>query len=145
MPVLNSLPRLAMKPIPRVIWACAHSLIDKLTAGVFFASAGWFWCRNKRAALAPLICGVAGLAVNMMSDSPEDGERAFLSPRMHHDIELGLAAMMAAMPAFLAFKDNSESAFFRVQGAAVSCINELTQFPEPPGQDETNAARERAA
>ena len=128
MPILNSIAKVAAKPLPRMISPKAHAIIDYLTIGSFFMSAGWFWSRNKRAALAALICGGAELAVSLLTDYP-GGVKKVISFRTHGEIDLGLAAMTATIPEFLAFKNDSEKKFFVTQGVLITVATEITQFP----------------
>ena len=107
-------------------------------------SAVFFWQRSKRAALAALICGGAELAVSLMTDYP-GGVRKVISFRTHGEIDLGLAAMTATMPEFLAFKDDSEKNFFLAQGALMTAATELTQFPKKAQRAEKGMRRARAA
>jgi len=144
MPILNSATKLAMKPLPRALSPKAHSIADYVTVGAFFASAGWFWRRSKRAALAALICGAAELAVDLLTDYP-GGIKRVISFRAHHDIDLGLAAMTATMPEFLAFKDEGEKKFFLTQGAVITALAEVTQFPEKPQRAERGSRHRKAA
>jgi hypothetical protein len=129
MPILNTATKLLARPVPKMISPKAHAIIDYITIGSFLMSAAWFWRRSKRAALAALICGGAELAVNLMTDYPGGIKRA-ISFRTHGEIDLGLAAMTATMPEFLAFKDDTEKKFFVVNGALITAVRELTQFPE---------------
>jgi len=144
MPILNSATKLAMKPLPRALSPKAHSIADYVTVGAFFASAGWFWRRSKRAALAALICGAAELAVDLLTDYP-GGIKRVISFRAHHDIDLGLAAMTATMPEFLAFKNEGEKNFFLTQGAVITALAEVTQFPEKPQRAERGSRHRKAA
>jgi hypothetical protein len=144
MPILNTVAKVAIKPVPPVLSPKAHSIADYMIVGSFFACAGWFWPRSKRAALAALICGAAELAVNLLTDYP-GGIRKLISFRGHRDIDLGLAAMTATMPEFLAFKDDSERKFFLAQGALITGISELTQFPEKTLRAEKKGKRSKAA
>jgi hypothetical protein len=121
MPVLNSVAKLAMKPIPRMLSPWTHSIADYHVIGAFSASARWFWKRSKRAALASLICGAAELAVSLLTDYP-GGVKQLIGFRAHRDIDLGLAAMTATMPEFLAFKDEPEKKFFLTQGVVITGI-----------------------
>lgn len=41
---------------------------------------------------------------------------------------MGLAAMVATMPAFFSFEDEPEKNFFRIQGVLMTCISELTDL-----------------
>src|SRR5579864_7025576 len=102
MPTLNSIARVAAKPLPRIVSPKAQSILDYVTVGTFFASTGWFWRHNKRAAVAALLCGGAKLAVSLLTDYP-GGARRIIDFHTRREIDLGLAAMVATMPEFLAF------------------------------------------
>jgi hypothetical protein len=107
-------------------------------------SAAWFWPRNKRAALAALICGGAELALGLLTNYP-GGVKKAISFHTHGRIDLGLAAMAATMPEFLAFKDDNERKLFLAQGAIITAVRELTKFPEKPSFAERVAERRNAA
>lgn len=140
MPMLNTVAQIAMKPIPRTISPRTHSIIDFVTIGTFLAGAALFWRRNKRAAVASLICGAADLAVTLLTDYPGGVDRV-IRYSAHRDIDLGLAAMFATIPDFLAFKDEPEKKFFLMQGALTTALAETTQFPETDLPKEKSATR----
>ena len=144
MPLLNSVTKIAAKPLPRMISPKAHAVIDLISVGTFFAAATFFWRRSKRATLAALICGASELAVSLLTDYP-GGVKKVISFRTHGEIDLGLAAMAATMPEFLAFKDESEKKFFLGQGAIITGVAQLTQFPSKPTYVEKRSYRDRAA
>ena len=144
MPMLNTVAKMAMKPIPRMLSPKAHSILDFVMAGSFLASVGWFWPRSKRAAIAALICGTAELAVSLLTDYP-GGIKKVITFRAHRDIDIGLAAMTATMPTFLAFKDEGEKKFFLTKGVLMTGVAELTQFPEKPQHAEKGLKHSRAA
>jgi hypothetical protein len=129
MPMLNAAAKLLVKPVPKMISPKVHAIIDYITVGSFLMSAAWFWRRSKRAALAALICGGAELGLNLLTAYP-GGMKTAISFRTHGEIDLGLAAMTATMPEFLAFKDDNEKRFFVANGALITAVRELTQFPE---------------
>jgi hypothetical protein len=131
------------KPIPRIISPKGHAIIDYATIGSFLLSAAFFWRRSKRVSLGALICAGAELAVSMMTDYPA-GLRKVISFRTHGEIDLGLAAMTATMPEFLAFKDDSERKVFLAQGALITAASELTRFPERPHRAEKGVKRKAA-
>jgi hypothetical protein len=126
MAMLNKLTKIVAKPIPRVVTPKAHALIDYASIGLFLGSTAWFWRRNRRAAVASLVCGGAELAIMLLTDYP-GGAKKFISFRTHREMDYGLAAMVAAMPESLAFADADEKKFFRFQGAAITLLGELTQ------------------
>lgn len=129
MPMLNSVAKIALKPVPRTLSPKGHSIVDLVTAGSFFASAAWFWQRNKRASIAALICGTTELAVSLLTDYP-GGVKKVIPFRARRDIDLGLAAMTATMPEFMAFEQEPERKFFVTQGVLMTAVTELTRFPE---------------
>jgi hypothetical protein len=106
-------------------------------------SAAWLWPRNKRATLAALICGGAELALGLLTKYP-GGVKKAISFHTHGEIDLGLAAMVATMPEFLAFKDDNEKKLFLAQGAIITAVRELTQFPEKPSFAERVERRKAA-
>lgn len=138
MPMLNSITKVAAKPLPRMISPKAHAILDYVIVGTFFASAGWFWRRNKRAAIASLLSGGAKLAVSLMTDYP-GGVRKVIHYPVRREIDLGIAVMVATMPEFLAFKNEPQRKFFLAEGALITAVNELAQIPEP-----RRRAKERA-
>lgn len=135
MPVLNKVAKIALKPLPRMISSRAHAAVDYVIVTSFLAAAATFWRRNKRAAVASLLCGGAKLAVTLLTDYP-GGVRKAIPFGHRHEIDLGLAAMTATMPEFLAFKDRPEKNFFLAEGVLITAANELTRFP-----DESRARR----
>ena len=143
MAMLNKVAQIVMKPVPKTVSPKMHSMIDLITVGTFLAGAGLFWRRNKRAAMAALICGVADLGVTLLTDYPGGVDRV-ISYRTHRDIDLGLAAMFATMPEFLAFRDEPERKFFLMQGALITVLSEVTQFPEKRRQPKEKGARRAA-
>jgi hypothetical protein len=144
MQILNAAAKLLVKPIPKIISPKAHAAIDYICVGSFVMSAVWFWPRSKRAALAALICGGAELAVNLLTSYP-GGVTTAISFHTHGEIELGVAALTATMPEFLAFKDNDEKKFFLAQGAIITAVRELTKFPKRPSFAERRLRGGKAA
>lgn len=129
MPAVNSLVKVAAKPLPRMISPRTQAILDYILVGSFLGSAPWFWRRNKRAAVAALLCGTAKLAVCLLTDYP-GGVRKVIRPHARREIDLGLAALVASMPEFLAFKDEPQKKFFLAQGALITAGSELTQYAE---------------
>jgi hypothetical protein len=129
MAMFNNLMKMAMKPMPDVITPRGHAVVDYMIAGAFFATAGLFWRQNKRAAVASLLCGGAQLGVSLLTDYPGG-----VTPAIHFStrrkLDLGLAAMSAAMPEFLNFEDEPQRRFFTTQGILITMANELTRFPK---------------
>jgi len=139
MPMLNSAIQLATKPFPKAISPKTHAIIDYITVGTFFMSAAFFWRRNKRAAIGSLIAGGAELAVNLLTNYP-GGLKKVINFHTHREIDLGLAAMTATLPEFLAFKNESEKKLFLVEGAMITAVSQMTDVPEKPRRAERRYA-----
>jgi hypothetical protein len=142
MPTLNSIARIVAKPLPRVVSPRAQSILDYILVGTFLGAAGWFWRRNKRAAVASVLCGAAKLGICMITDYP-GGVHRILDYHARREVDLGLAAMVATMPEFMAFKKEPEKKFFLVQGALITAGVELSQYPDH--QQHRRKERMRAA
>src|SRR5579864_2809829 len=140
MPTLNSLAKMIAKPIPRVVTPKAHALIDYASVGLFLGAAAWFWRRSRRAARASLICGGTELALALLTDYP-GGVTDLISFQTHRELDYGLAALAAAIPEALAFAGDDETKLFRLQGALITLLGELTKNPDIP----VRRARTRAA
>ena len=142
MGMFSKLVKMAIKPLPDMISPKGHAVIDYMIAGAFFATAGLFWRQNKRAAVASLVCGGAELGVSMLTDYP-GGVRRAIDFSTRRELDLGLAAMTAAMPELLNFEDQPQRKFFATQGLLITVASELTQFPE--ASDDEWKERRRAA
>jgi hypothetical protein len=99
---------------------------------------------KKRAALAAVICGGVDLAVSLLTDYP-GGAKKLISFRARREIDLGLAAMTATIPEYLAFNDEPEKNFFLAQGAVSIAMSELTQYPDISQRAEKGTKHTRAA
>src|ERR1700745_529255 len=89
MPTLNSIARVAAKPLPRIVSPRAQSILDYILVGTFYGAAGWFWRHSKRAAVASVLCGAAKLAVSVLTDYP-GGVQRIIDHNTRRDIDLGL-------------------------------------------------------
>jgi hypothetical protein len=128
MPMLNNAVKMAVKPLPRRISPQAHATIDYLSVAASLLSAAFFWRRNQRASLAALVGGGTQLALSLLTDYDGDGMKT-ITLEAHRDIDVGLGAMTAMMPEFLAF-DGREKNFFLAHGAVTTAVAELTDTPQ---------------
>lgn len=140
MAVLNSLTKIVAKPIPRIVSRKTHAMVDYANVGLFLGTAALFWRRNRRAAMASLICGGAELALVLLTDYP-GGVNKVISFSTHRELDYSLAAMAASMPESLAFEGHDETKFFRVQGALITLLGELTQNSGVPVKTGANPRR----
>lgn len=129
MPTLNRIAKVVAKPLPRMITPRIQAGLDYITVGIFLATAAAFWRRNKRASVASLLCGAAKLGVNLLTDYP-GGVHRIVDFDTRREIDLGLAAMVATMPEFLAFNNEPQKKFFLAQGALITLTSELTRLPQ---------------
>ncbi len=140
MPVISSAIKFVGKSLPKLISPEGHAIADYGTAALFLIGAGLFWKQSKRAAVACLICGAAETAVAALTDYP-GGIKHVISFPLHRKIDFGLSSMAATMPEFLAFEEEKEKGFFRMQSAAIAGVTALTEF-EP---QRIHGVRERRA
>ena len=119
MPTLNSLAKVAVKPIPKVISPKTHSIAGYITAGSLLASAAWLWRRNRRAAVAALVCGGTELVVNLATDYSGRG-RKVIPFNARRELDLGLAGILATVPEFLEFRHEPEKNHDSTEGEAAN-------------------------
>jgi len=125
------------KPLPKVITPKAHTVADYAIAALFLFGAALFWKRNKRAAIASLVCGTAEAGVAAITDRTGSLQRRIGFP-LRKKIDFGLSTLAASMPEFLAFEDEREKNFFRMQSIAIIGVSALTRFESahPASQDQ---------
>jgi hypothetical protein len=134
MPGLNMLAKIIAKPIPRMVRPKAHAVVDYASVGLFLGTAAWLWRRNRRAAVASLVCGGTELATVLLTDYP-GGIKKLISFRTHREIDYGLAALIAALPASLELNGDDERKIFRLQAALITLLGELTVSSSLPSRD----------
>lgn len=125
--------------MPKVVSPKGHAVADYATSALFLLGAALFWKRNKRASIASLLCGVAEAGVAMLTDYP-GGVKPVISFPLHRKIDFGLSSMTAAMPTFIAFEDEKEKAFFRLQSALIVGVAALTDFESRQGSGRSRKA-----
>ena len=127
MPVLDQLTRRVTDRLPSVISPRGHAVADYAMAGGFLAYGVLTWNRNRRAAFGSIGCGLFQLALSAVTDYP-GGVVKELSFPSHGRIDIGLVAMVGAMPGYLGIEKAREARFFRMQAAALAGITGLTDF-----------------
>jgi len=142
MAMMQSSVRMLGKALPKFITPQARAVADYATAAIFFGGAVAFWRKNKRAALASLVCGATQAGIAALTDYPGGVKRAISFP-LHSKIGFGLSSLAGAMPEFLGFDDDEERTFFRVQSAVLAGITVLTDFEQH--QQQITGERERKA
>src|SRR3954467_2838050 len=125
MALLNSAVALATKRMPKAVTPKGHAVIDYITLGAFIVTGALYWRRHKRAALSAFICGGAELALSLLTDYPVRVKKVISFPT-HCKVDIGLAAMTAAMPEFMGFNDDREKRFFLAQSGEDTVASSLT-------------------
>jgi hypothetical protein len=115
--------------MPKVISPRAHAVLDYVTAATFLAGGVLMLARkkNKRAGISAVVCGVAETVTSLLTDYP-GGISGLISFPTHGKIDMGLAAMAAALPDFMDFGDEREMGFFRAQTVLMTANTGLTDF-----------------
>jgi hypothetical protein len=144
MPFLDQVARWTTNRVPKVIGPKMHAIIDYATAAAFFGMAAFFWPRNKRAAIGALMCGATETITALLTDYPGGVTKA-ISFEAHGSLDVGISGMVASVPDMMRFSDESESRFFRMQGAALAAVTGLTDFTGYGAPRQFEKIHERAA
>lgn len=113
--------------MPKVITPKAHAILDYAIAASFLIAGALLWRRNRKAAAASLVCGLAEIATAALTDYP-GGVRPIISFETHERVDGGLASLVGAMPIALKFAHEPEAMWFRAHGVAIAAITGLTDF-----------------
>ena len=127
MPLMQNAIKAVTNRMPKVISPRTHAIIDYATAGAFIGMGIFLWRRNKRAAMASLICGGAEAASSMVTDYP-GGVWKLMSFRVHGGIDMGLATLAGSMPEMMNFDESRASRFFTAQSLRIAAVTGLTDF-----------------
>jgi len=136
--------RMLSNRMPKVISPKAHAVIDLATAASFFAMGAYLWKRNRRAAVASLICGAAEVATAAVTDYP-GGVRPQISFQQHGKIDTVMSGIVTTMPNMLFFANHSSAQFFRAQGIAMAATTGMTDFEALPSSPRQRRDLEEAA
>jgi hypothetical protein len=141
MPLSTNLTELVTQPLPKIIRPGMHAIIDWGTAGAFLALGALLWKKNKRAALASMICGDLIGSLIFLTDCPGSVVKK-ISFETHGKIDPAVSALVASMPNLLGFSDEKESKLFQGIGIGLAAVRSLTAFDEGSSNAE---ARMKAA
>ena len=136
MPLWKQGLQMATSKLPRVITPRQHAIVDYAVAGSFMLIGASWWKRNKRAAVGSLICGAATAVNSIVTDYP-GGRFRVMTFRNHGRIDTGIAALVAAMPRFMKFKEEPEARFFSILASLETTLAGMTDF----GYYEQDSAR----
>ncbi|MGH9529700.1 MAG: hypothetical protein ACRD2S_07265 [Terriglobales bacterium] len=125
MPRLYAVTDTITRRLPKVISPEGHAVADYVAIGIFAVAGGLLWKTNKRAATAAWMCGGTELLLNLITDYP-GGVAGMVSFPAHGKVDLGLAALSAAMPELLSFREGRR--FFLIQSGALTALTNLTSF-----------------
>jgi len=129
MSVLTSTTDFASRRLPKLLPPSAHQAADYLLVGSFAAAGAWFFRRNPRAALGAWISGASLLGLTVLTSYPGK-HRKYVAFPLHGKIEVGMAALVAAMPEFLRFGDVKERHYFAVKAGLLTIVSNLTEFSD---------------
>ena len=127
MAVLISAADALTRRLPKLISPKAHAAGDYLTAGIFLAASTLFWRNNKRAALGAVACGGLRLVSSALTDYDGDGS-SLVSLQLHSRVDMGIAAMSAAIPELIGIKEPGPKRFFIGQAIFITALANLTDF-----------------
>jgi len=130
MPLWQKGARIAARRLPKVIDPTTHALLDYVIAGSFLVRGALIWRRQRRAAVASLICGGSALANAMLTDYP-GGITPRMSYRTHGRNDSAIAGFTASAPSLLSFsRHRNTRLFFNVAALLETAIIGLTDFEQ---------------
>ncbi len=127
MPFWQQGTRALARRMPKIMSPATHAVADYAVAGIFLLAAGWFWKRNRRAAVGSLVCGGAKLANALITDYP-GGAAPVLSYRTHGRADAVIAGITASTPQLMGFSDEPEARLFSAQALAETLITGMTDY-----------------
>lgn len=125
MSFLTDIENSVTRRLPKFLPPKGHALVDMAVTGGFLLAGIAYSRRNKRAALAAFAGGGTHLLMSLLTAYNSHQQKP-ISLRLHRQMEIGIAAMIAAMPGFLQFEEDREKRFFLVQGAALTALANVT-------------------
>jgi hypothetical protein len=132
----TNLTELVTQPLPKIVRPGMHAIIDWGTAGAFLAAGALLWKKNKRAALASMICGDLIGSLIFLTDCP-GGVVKKISFETHGKVDPAVSALVASMPNLLGFSDEKEAKLFEGIGIGLAAVRSLTSFDEGSSNAET--------
>ena len=127
MPIMQNAIKVMTNRMPKVVSPKTHAIIDYATAAAFIGMGIFLWRRNKRAAMASLICGGAEAATSLVTDYP-GGVWKLMNFRVHGGVDVGMATLVASMPEIMKFEDENSARFFSMQAMNIAAVTGLTDF-----------------
>jgi len=127
MPIMQNAIKVMTNRMPKVVSPKTHAIIDYATAAAFIGMGIFLWRRNKRAAMASLICGGAEAATSLVTDYP-GGIWKLMNFRVHGGVDVGMATLVASMPEIMKFEDENSARFFSMQAMNIAAVTGLTDF-----------------
>jgi hypothetical protein len=128
MAVMVSATNAVTKRLPKVLKPKAHAAADYFVAGAFLAGSVLFWRTHRSAALGAAACGGLKLLASALTDFDGDGDNPISLPLHRKAADYGIAALSAAVPELLDFKEAGPKRFFLVQAIAITAITNMTDF-----------------
>ena len=124
MPLLTKTTDLATRKLPKVISPQAHKLADYAMMSGFALAGLVYWKRDRRAAIASLLCGGSMLALTLATEyNGQRGHRMSFSE--HRRTEMGMAAAFSLIPGILKTGKMAKTHFL-VQAAALTAIGNMS-------------------
>lgn len=117
----------AIDRMPKKISPGTHALIDYGLAAATAVFALLCWKRNKAAAAAAMMAAMAEVTNIAITDIP-GGVCKEISFPLHGRIDMGLTAMLTAMPKFMGFGDEPERLFFYSSALATGIVTSMTDY-----------------
>jgi len=132
MPLLERITEKITDRLPSMVSPGLHALADYGTAAGFLLYGMSAWKRDKRVGVSSVGCGLFALMSSALTDYSANATNGLPSGKLpfdsHGRVDLGLAAMVGAMPSFMGLEDKYDARFFRIQAVMIVALAGLTDF-----------------
>jgi hypothetical protein len=136
MPLTTKVTEMVTKPMPKVINPRAHMIADYATAGAFFVAGAMLWRKNKRAAIAAMMCGDLIGTLTALTDAP-GGVWRKISFETHGKVDPGVATLTAMLPELMGFSGDRESKLFQGMGIGIMAMGQMTNYDAGSSNQDT--------
>jgi hypothetical protein len=124
MAILASAAEATSRRLPKFITPDVHCTSDYVLSGTMIAGGLALWRKERRAAVASLLCGGALLGLSLVTHYP-GRKRKPIAFHRHAEAEKGMAILLATLPGVLLLEKNLHR-YFTFHAAALTALTNLT-------------------
>ena len=124
MAILANAAEVTSRHLPKFITPDVHCASDYVLSGTMIVGGVALWRKERRAAVASLLCGASLLGLTLVTHYPGRTRKPVAFHR-HADAEKGMAVLIATLPGALLLEKNLHR-YFTFHAAALTALTNLT-------------------